>query len=433
MQTSFAHLADVHLGNQQYGLSTRFDDFGRAWLDAIDRIVACRVAFVIIAGDLFEKRTVEPLALLQAIEGLRRLQAAGIPAVAVEGNHDRALYGDMLSWMGYLATEGYLVLLDPCPRDREGGIHYRRYDRERTSGSYLDLSGVRIIGQPYLGAMAPRVLEGMAEHLRLEGQGDAEYVIYACHAGLEGILPHYPGCFREEELNPIRPHVDYLALGHVHKQFERDGWVFNPGSLETCRSNEAGYPRGFYLVHVDTGCPEKHRAELLPCWRRPFACISFAMDEITSPGELAKRLPVSLQSELLGWDDPPVIELRLTGMLRYDPAQLDPDAIKALIRELCDPVHIEIKNSTRLPHEEVDPDGSLSRDELEQRVFRELFARDGRYEPQADAWARLASDIKQIAQDDFDPKALISILACRADELGALPPTAMEAREDAHP
>lgn len=92
MKTSFAHLADVHLGCMQYGLAERFDDFGRAWLDAVRLAIARKAAFVVIAGDLFEKRSVEPLALMKAQEGLRLLHNAGIPAVAVEGNHDRALY-----------------------------------------------------------------------------------------------------------------------------------------------------------------------------------------------------------------------------------------------------------------------------------------------------------------------------------------------------
>ena len=32
----FLHIADVHLGYQQYGLKDRFDDFSRAFLHLVD-------------------------------------------------------------------------------------------------------------------------------------------------------------------------------------------------------------------------------------------------------------------------------------------------------------------------------------------------------------------------------------------------------------
>ena len=64
------HLADSHLGYQQYSLTERFNDFSRAFLHLMDEAVARRVDFVLLAGDLFEKRTVDPLAIRVAIEGL---------------------------------------------------------------------------------------------------------------------------------------------------------------------------------------------------------------------------------------------------------------------------------------------------------------------------------------------------------------------------
>ena len=31
------------------------------------------------------------------------------------------------------------------------------------------------------------------------------------------------------QLMPIRPYADYVALGHIHKPFEMDAWIHNPG------------------------------------------------------------------------------------------------------------------------------------------------------------------------------------------------------------
>jgi DNA repair exonuclease SbcCD nuclease subunit len=97
----FLHFADVHLGYQQYGVQERFDDFSRAYLHIVDQAVSQRVDFCLLAGDLFEKRTVDPLAMRVAIEGLRTLREAGIPVIAVEGNHEKAHYRDRYSFGDY--------------------------------------------------------------------------------------------------------------------------------------------------------------------------------------------------------------------------------------------------------------------------------------------------------------------------------------------
>lgn len=86
----FMHAADIHLGYQQYGVKERFDDFSQVFLHLVDQAVERQVSFVLLAGDLFEKRTVDPLAMRVAVEGLQSLRAAGIPVLAVEGNHERA-------------------------------------------------------------------------------------------------------------------------------------------------------------------------------------------------------------------------------------------------------------------------------------------------------------------------------------------------------
>ena len=106
MPITFMHIADIHLGYQQYGLQERFDDFSRTFLNLVEQAIARQVNFVLLAGDLFEKRTVDPLAMRVAIEGLTQLQQAGIPVLAVEGNHERAYYQEQYSWMDFLDALG---------------------------------------------------------------------------------------------------------------------------------------------------------------------------------------------------------------------------------------------------------------------------------------------------------------------------------------
>ena len=65
---------------------------------------------VTLAGDLFEKRTVDPLAMRVAIEGFRWLREAGISVIAGEGNHEKTYYRDQYSWVDFLDGLGYLHL-----------------------------------------------------------------------------------------------------------------------------------------------------------------------------------------------------------------------------------------------------------------------------------------------------------------------------------
>ena len=85
-----------------------------------------QVDFFLLAGDLFEKRTVDPLAMRVAIEGFRLLREAGIPVVAVEGNHERAHYRDQYSWLDFLDGLGYLYLLNP--RFENGWLRIQKYE-----------------------------------------------------------------------------------------------------------------------------------------------------------------------------------------------------------------------------------------------------------------------------------------------------------------
>jgi exonuclease SbcD len=425
MRLSFAHLADVHLGNMQYGLNERFDDFGNAWLDTVKQIISSNVDFVVIAGDLFDKRSIEPVALMQAQKGLRLLRDAGIPAIAVEGNHDRALYREGFSWMEYLDTQEELKLLSPYST-HHSGCQYRPH-RPGRGGSYIDVAGARIVGQPYLGASAARALEEMAAHLRLTGQGEAQYLVYVCHAGVEGKVPHAAGCLTEAELAHVRPHVDYMAMGHIHKPFQHERWLFNPGALETCRSDEADEQSGFFLVDVDTESDLKHQVSLRRNWRRPFHRLSYAVDGISGPEVLHTALNDYLcaQAAIFQDADAPIIELKLMGLLDFGPKRLDLAAIKEWVWAAFSPLHAEIKDLSRRPDEVVSIDETMTRSEMERRVLTELFGRDARYAASAEDWSRLATTLKEMTLANCSPAQLIDALTQGADALGALPPEAV--------
>ena len=67
----FLHLADVHLGFDRYDSKERTQDFYYAFNDALEKYaIAPQVDFVLIAGDLFEHRNIQPATLNQAQLGI---------------------------------------------------------------------------------------------------------------------------------------------------------------------------------------------------------------------------------------------------------------------------------------------------------------------------------------------------------------------------
>ncbi|HEV2660368.1 MAG TPA: metallophosphoesterase, partial [Ktedonobacteraceae bacterium] len=165
MRASFIHVADTHLGYEQYGVRERFNDFTRAFWSIADDAKQRKVDFVLIAGDLFNKRAIDAQTLLHATEGLRRLKDANIPVLAIEGNHDRSYYRDGISWLQFLCHEGFIMLLTPIMR--EGVPQITAWQPQNMLGSYVDMAGgrLRVYGLPWQGAATKRSMEGMAQAL----------------------------------------------------------------------------------------------------------------------------------------------------------------------------------------------------------------------------------------------------------------------------
>jgi DNA repair exonuclease SbcCD nuclease subunit len=443
----FLHCADIHLGYQQYNLKERFNDFGRAFYAVLDVAIEEKVDFVILAGDLFHKRAIDALSLNQAMRGLRRLADAGIPCIAVEGNHERAYYEETIGWMKFLALQELLILLDAEFIDHKPQL--RAWDAKKRQGSYIDLpGGVRIHGMRYYGSGTVLAVGAYAEALAQLDAPPAAYNMFVAHAGVEGQLEEKAGGLSLRQWSPLRPHIDYVALGHFHKPFQIDNWIFNPGSPENCSISETEWPeRGYLLCKLDPtkGDGEQRlRVQQGHNRRRCFRHYSFKTDHVQSPAELMERLEAYLLRKAAELADqmaaeerqantapaagkparlpdllPPVIELYLTGVLPFERSALDLRGIEELVGRCFQPAPliVLVKNLTQPADFAVTADTALSRAALEQQVLTELFGRDARYAAHSAEWAALTINLKQLVLNGAPAEAVLGELAAQVETI----------------
>ena len=435
MRASFFHIADTHLGYEQYGVRERFNDFSRAFWDIIDDAIAHDIDFMVIAGDLFNKRAIDAQTLIHAIEGLKKLKERSIPVLAIEGNHDRSYYRDGISWLQFLCYQGYITLLAPVMQN--GAPQLAHWQADTMLGSYVDLldGRLRVYGLPWQGAATNRTMEGMAQALaeaREEEQARGiEYRLLMMHTGVDGEVPRVQGLPTMSQFQALRQYVDYLALGHVHKPYEYDGWIYNPGSTETCSAEEVQWEdRGYYYVEIDTEPSEPvadpahnkgcyHRAVRLESKRRPYVRRDLRVDGLQEPEELYERLLELCRRESADYKEQqkqPLVQIRLTGTLSFDPGTLDQPRMESIVTDYFQPLYVRIDNYTNDRDYLPDEDGLDGRDrsqwhELERRIFEQLVAGiDDRYLPEREQWSVVLSELKQRALDDEDPAQIAQYL-----------------------
>jgi DNA repair exonuclease SbcCD nuclease subunit len=285
------------------------------------------------------------------------------------------------------------------------------------NGAYLDLSGgIRIYGLKYYGAVTDRVAEGLIKALDDVDHTNVEYVILVMHAGLEGVLPNYSATLTHSQLTPLREYVDYLAFGHIHKPFEREGWIFNPGSPETCGMDEVAWlDRGYYLVEVDTGQIPNHETRLVRNPRRPFHRLSLNVDAYESPEALYVAVEECAREEATRHPKvpEPVIELALEGVLAFDRHELDVKRFETTVEVALNALLVRITNRTVPTEYEIGGDESKTRDDVEREVVEDLVERDSRYRPAASDWAETIFTVKRMSLEGTSPERILDYLESR--------------------
>jgi DNA repair exonuclease SbcCD nuclease subunit len=235
---SFVHAADLHLGNSQYGLEARREDFDKAFQQLVEKTIELKPDFMIIAGDLFHQARPSNTTLENAIRNFSQLRDAGIPVMTVDGSHDSApnlITGTILN-----------------PLDSAGLI----YHLPRHEGACWRKEGVcYVYGVPNF--RTRRKTEEslpafMEQHKPTPYPGVFNIFVFHMAVDLPSVKPPY----MEAEVPPelIPEGFNYYAAGHVHSPYLekfKTGLLVYSGCTETVNYDDAKTNKGFYHVKVN--------------------------------------------------------------------------------------------------------------------------------------------------------------------------------------
>ncbi|WP_456366949.1 metallophosphoesterase family protein, partial [Thermococcus sp.] len=296
----FAHIADVHLGREQFNQPFRYDDYLRVFREAIEKAVKADVDFILIAGDLFHVSRPSPRTIRDAVEVLELPRRKGIPVFTIEGNHDKTIREtsvfDLLEHLGLVHTIGL--------------------KREPRRGEFQESKKLSENRHLVWGRVGDIEIHGLRHHTRWQLiRGDVN-VLKALFKGKRGILmlhqaidylakdTPYQDAF-DLRLGELPDGFSYYALGHIHvrriaepSQTGLSGPLVYPGSLERTDVREASHlilyssrdrkpkvlenheAKGFYIV-------EDFTPEFVEVHARPFYSVRV---EGSNKAELRKKV-----------------------------------------------------------------------------------------------------------------------------------------------
>jgi DNA repair exonuclease SbcCD nuclease subunit len=410
----------VHLGIKRYNLPDRTGDFFRAWQEVIERYaIGRRVDFVVIAGDLFDRRNVDPQAANHAMVMLRRLEQARIPVLVIEGNHDSRESLSRHSWLRSFSQWRYLKLLEP--EWQEGIPSLDPWSEEDARGAYIDIGDARIFGSIWLGTTVGQALPLLGEAVRQNRRSDATNIMLL-HSDVEGQLNRpIQNALSISKLVALRESVDYLALGHTHKRFGIEDWAFNPGSLEACSVDEADTERGAYLVETDG---PSIKTEFIRAgedyFQRPFRRIEYQIKGQEDPDGVRAEIFGALRSHCSEGQDgepesKPIIELTLRGQLAFKNSLLRLDKLKEQAIDEFQPLGLIINNKT-IPRQlavAVDLARDAPRSVRELRVIEDIIKPDPRFGHRASELAAIVVEAKRLALEGESPEKILRLIEDR--------------------
>lgn len=241
MRFRFVHAADLHLdtpfsgvGRVEGEIADQLREASLAAFDAlVDMTLGEKAAFLVLAGDIYDGPSRGLRAQLRLLSGLTRLAHAGIPVLAVHGNHDPLDEG----WSAVRSWPEGVTFFGPdepqaVPVERDG----------------------RLLATVYGVSFASRdERSNLARKFRRQDAPGLHVAVLHCSVGVSGEHQPYAPC---SAADLVAAGIDYWALGHFHRRrnvLEGRPWAVYPGNLQA-RSPHRGElgPKGALVVEADT-------------------------------------------------------------------------------------------------------------------------------------------------------------------------------------
>jgi len=278
MRFSFVHAADLHLDTPFRGIGRAAEYVSEALrdasLEAFDRLVELAidrdVAFVLLAGDIYDGPERGVRAQLRFYRGLERLNDASIYSFVVHGNHDPLLTG----WSAIRDTWPDLVKVF-------GHDRVDQFVIEKDGEPFAIVHGISFSQRAEMENLALR-------YRRSEMQC---FQVGMLHCNVGGNVEHDP--YAPCTLADLkRANLDYWALGHIHtRQILSEGhpWVVYPGNLQGRGPGpgELG-EKGAFVVEVDGRTA--HTPEFVPLDVVRFERLALDVGQISDLPELERAL-----------------------------------------------------------------------------------------------------------------------------------------------
>ncbi len=411
----FIHTADIHLG-KTYRNSTaaaqRYEDFFHTLATIIADAVHESVDFVLICGDLFHTGQILPRTFARTIETLQPLKNAGIPCIAIEGNHDWIHRRNNISWMEALSEMGYISLLRPTRTD-DGDYRFDLFDEDTGTGGHIEIGDLNIYGLGYIGAQAGNHVERICQAVSTTNN------LLLFHVGIWKYSPVEIGNMKIEEAHPLAEKFGYVALGHGHKPYvietpEGNPYAFNPGAPERVNFGEEKYDKVYYFVTVEDG---KFTPEFRPTYPRPMLVEVVNLDGAEDADTALARFREQVHQRLADIPDKraPLLELKLVGRVSFHPFELGRERLRLTLDECRTPLHVEIKNHLSLV---VRSGGEefvkKSLAEIEHDVLHELIGAHSGYQGREEELARLSLAIRDLVlKGDVVDDELLGLLSVK--------------------
>ena len=250
-----AHLGRTHLAHlrDESGHSVREEDFLRSFDWAVEETLRQEPDGFLWLGDVFDHARPSYRVFARVLAGLQKLTDAGLPGVAISGNHD-------------------------TPRLRGTGSPYDALERVFPSATFAwrqeaetaDLAGVRVHAVP----QTLNVEEFKAELEATSAAAGADRTsLLIAHVALTSLPTRDWRDMNELEVSTsdLGKRFDLVVLGHYHQHLKPSAKTWYAGSTDSFgfgdRPNDKAGPKGVLVVDTDEGkvrlVPNPHERPLV--------------------------------------------------------------------------------------------------------------------------------------------------------------------------